>query len=137
MTTQNHAVLLLYFIGEYFQPGKWTKICSLHFPPEDFYNFESHYRTLKENAVPSIFPYKSAQQVKCRSTHNSNKPEEMTEDASDSDEMQVEEAVAHCTSCQHRISELEKTVAALQEQVKQFSRKFDESRAENNESREQ
>ena len=90
--------------------------------------------------MPSIFPFKSVQQVKCRSTRNSNKPEEMTEDASDSDEMQVEEAtevVAHCTSCQHRISKLEKTVAALQEQVKQFSRKFDESRAENNESREQ
>jgi len=85
--------------------------------------------------VPSIFPFKSAQQVKCRSTRNSNKPEEMTEDASDSDEMQVEEAVAHCTSCQHRISELEKTVEALREQVKQFSRKFDELRAENNELR--
>jgi len=62
----------------------------------------------------------------------------MTEDASDSDEMQVEETaevVAHCTSCQHRISELEKMVAALKEQVKQFSRTFGESRAENNELR--
>jgi len=49
--------------------------------------------------------------------------------------MQVEEAVAHCTSCQRRISELEKMVEALQEQVKQFSRKFDESRAENSELR--
>jgi len=42
------------------------------------------------------------------------------------------EVVFHCTSYQHKISELEKTVAALQQQVKQFSRKFDESRAENN-----
>ena len=41
-----------------FQPGKWTKICSLHFEPSDFYNYWSNYRSLREDAVPSIFSFK-------------------------------------------------------------------------------
>ena len=44
-------------VGKYFKPGKWTKICSLHFRPTDFYNCWSSYRTLREDAVPSIFPF--------------------------------------------------------------------------------
>ena len=40
--------------GQHFKPGKWTKICSLHFSPSDFYN---SYRTLREDAVPSIYPF--------------------------------------------------------------------------------
>ena len=30
---------LFHFAGKNFRPGKWTKICSLHFEPTDFYNF--------------------------------------------------------------------------------------------------
>ena len=51
-------------IGNYFQPGKWTKICSLHFVPKDFYNFWSSYRSLKEDAVPSIFPFETVTATK-------------------------------------------------------------------------
>ena len=72
-------------IGEHFQPRTWTKICSLHFQPKDFYNFWSGYRTLREDAVPSIFPFKPAEQAKCRTTHNSNKEQIVTEDASTSE----------------------------------------------------
>jgi len=43
-----------------FQQGKWTKICSLHFEPKDFCNYWSKYRSLKDYAVPSIFPFDSA-----------------------------------------------------------------------------
>ena len=43
--------------GEHFKPGKWTKICSLHFLTTDFYNFWGTYRTLREDAVPSVFPF--------------------------------------------------------------------------------
>ena len=43
--------------GKHFQPGQWTKICSRHFEPSDFYNFWSGYRTLREDAVPSIFAF--------------------------------------------------------------------------------
>ena len=44
-------------VGKYFKPGKWTKTCSLHFRPTDFYNYWSSCRTLREDAVPSIFPF--------------------------------------------------------------------------------
>ena len=47
-------------VGKYFRPGKWTKICSLHFKPTDFYNYWSSYRTLREDAVPLIFPFGAA-----------------------------------------------------------------------------
>ena len=51
-------------IGNYFQPGKWTKIFSLHFVPKDFYNFWSSYRSLKEDAVPSIFHFETVTATK-------------------------------------------------------------------------
>jgi len=44
-------------VSKYFKPGKWTKICSLHFRPADFYNYWSSYRALREDAVLSIFPF--------------------------------------------------------------------------------
>ena len=47
-------------VGKYFRPGKWTKICSLRFMPTDFYNYWSSYRTLREDAVPLIFPFDAA-----------------------------------------------------------------------------
>ena len=124
-------------IGEHFQPRTWTKICSLHFQPKDFYNFWSGYRTLREDAVPSIFPFKPAEQAKCRTTHNSNKEQIVTEDASTSEleltEADTSEVVGPCATCQHKISELEQTIAALQEQVKQLDKVCNESRAENTE----
>ena len=40
-------------VGKHFKPGKWTKICSLHFKETDFYNFWGSYRTLREDAIPS------------------------------------------------------------------------------------
>ena len=43
--------------GKHFQPGKWTKICSLHFEPNNFYNFWSGYRILREDAVPTLFEF--------------------------------------------------------------------------------
>ncbi|XP_065893744.1 uncharacterized protein [Dysidea avara] len=46
-------------VGNHFKPGQWTKICSLHFLPTDFYNFFGEYRTLREDAVPSIFPFET------------------------------------------------------------------------------
>ena len=40
------------------------KICSLHFVPKDFYNFWSSYRSLREDAVPSIFPFETVTATK-------------------------------------------------------------------------
>ncbi len=53
-------------VGKYFKPSKWTKICSLHFKPTDFYNYWSGYRTLTEDAVPSIFPFDAENRSKPR-----------------------------------------------------------------------
>ena len=50
-------------IGRHWQPGRWTKVNPLHLKPTDFYNYWSGYRTLKENAVLSIFPFKSQSRV--------------------------------------------------------------------------
>ena len=46
-------------VGKHFKPGKWTKICSLHFKETDFYNFWGSYRTLKEDSIPSVFDFDS------------------------------------------------------------------------------
>ena len=46
-------------VGKHFKPGKWTKICSLHFKETDFYNFWGSYRTLREDSIPSIFDFDS------------------------------------------------------------------------------
>ena len=46
-------------VGKHFKPGKWTKICSLHFKGTDFCNFWGGYRTLRENSVLSIFDFNS------------------------------------------------------------------------------
>ena len=40
------------------------KICSLYFVPKDFYNFWSSYRSLREDAVPSIFPFETVTATK-------------------------------------------------------------------------
>ena len=50
-------------IGRHWQPGRWTKVNPLHLKPTDFYNYWSGYRTLKENVVPSIFPFDSQSRV--------------------------------------------------------------------------
>ena len=44
-------------VSKHFKPGRWTKICLLHFKPKDFYNYWSSYRTLREDAIPSTFPF--------------------------------------------------------------------------------
>ena len=44
-------------VGKNFRPSRWTKICSLHFKETDFYNFFGRHRTLREDAVPSVFPF--------------------------------------------------------------------------------
>ena len=54
-------------VGKHFKPGKWTKICSLHFKETDFYNFWGGYRTLREDSVPSIFDFDSGRTEKSSS----------------------------------------------------------------------
>ena len=56
-------------VGKYFRPGKWTKICSLHYKPTYFYNYWSSYRTLREDAVPLTFPFDAAGGTKAAHRH--------------------------------------------------------------------
>ena len=64
-------------VGEYFKPGKWTKICSLHFRSADIYNYWSSYQNLREDAVPSIFSFntensKAGTKATCRLCYRSS-----------------------------------------------------------------
>ena len=63
-------------LGKDFQLEEWTKVCSLHFKPTDFYNFESSYRTLREDAVPSIFAFPTKETSARRQLNRANVDEE-------------------------------------------------------------
>ena len=47
-------------VSKNFRPGRWMKICLLHFRETNFYNFYSGYRTLREDFALAIFLFNSA-----------------------------------------------------------------------------
>ncbi|XP_025089366.1 THAP domain-containing protein 1-like [Pomacea canaliculata] len=54
--------------GPLFRIGKWTKVCSRHFVPEDFrpLSLKGKRRRLKPDAVPSLFTWNNFQRGKER-----------------------------------------------------------------------
>ena len=139
-------------IGKHFQPGKWTKICSLHFEPKDFYNFWSSYRSLKEDAVPSIFPFETVTATKtaskgrttrvsrgelghqtavsagnegCHSSHSTSVVENTIIEAG-STHQQEQGSVCNC----RQVIQLEKEASEARKEIIQLRRQLEEAKDE-------
>ena len=139
------------WIGKDFQLGQWTKICSLHFEPKDFYNFWSQYRTLREDAVPSIFPFEPVTAVKTKQGRVSrgevghhNPDAEATDSESDSSEgmrvqctsseaagsgIQQDDVYEVCTDCnQHvQVQYLKREVTEANEEIRKLKEQLEET----------
>ena len=123
-----------FFTGEYFQLGKWTKICSLHFLPTDFYNFWGNYRTLKEEAVPSVFPFATKKITPRRKLvrvgrDESNEEEPVQEEMIDSDLVAADAGQNSEHGDQREVqSEVTAQFEAAKDEIEKLKKMLDEAR---------
>ena len=104
-------------IGKHFQPGKWTKICSLHFEPKDFHNVWSRVSRGELKHETSKAKSHCATSIETSGSSTGTPVTEQTDELC-------------CCKCQGQIKQLEKEVLEARGEAAQLKKELEETKEE-------